>query len=624
MEQFLPLAFHQLLHRDAGPAGHDPGDLLVGDAVPQQAGLFLVGGQLFFGFQLFLELRQTAVLQLGGLVQVVFTLGLLDGGVGLLDLLTQGLDLADGVLLILPLGLHLLELVLQLGQLFLDVLQAALAQGVGLLLQAHLLNLQLGDLVGHVVHLAGHALHLGLDHGTGLIHQVDGLVGQEAVGDVPVTEGGCRNQGAVVDLDAVEHFVPLFQATQDGDGVLHRGLIHLHRLEPALQGGVLLDVLAVLIQGGGADAVQLAPGQHGLQQVACIHGAVGLAGAHDGVQLIDEEDDLALALLDFVQDTLQTFLKLAAVLGAGHQGAHIQAEDGAALQVFGHIAPDNPLGQALGDGGLADAGLADQAGVVLGLTGQDPDHVPDFLVTADDGVQLLLAGQIHQILAVLLQGVVGFLGVIGGDPLVAADRAQHLQEAVLGDAEGPEQFGSVGVGLAQQAQHHMLDADKFILHGLGFPGGSAQDLVGGLGDIDFVRVTARTGHPGQGRQFFSHGGGEAAGIHAHLLEQLGDQAVFLAGDGQQQVLRLQGVVLVLHGQLLGRLDGLDGFLCILIGIHNASLHSPVRLGARGGAVMPETLQGCRPIDERHCHSMRQAANNPAPGTSPAQSGRTVI
>ena len=57
--------------------------------------------------------------------------------------------------------------------------------------------------------------------------------------------------------------------------------------------GILFDVLTVLVQGGGADAVQLAPGQHGLEQVACIHGALGLAGAHNGVQLIDKQNDLA-------------------------------------------------------------------------------------------------------------------------------------------------------------------------------------------------------------------------------------------------------------------------------------------------------------------------------------------
>ena len=127
--------------------------------------------------------------------------------------------------------------------------------------------------------------------------------------------------------------------------------------------------------------------------------------------------------------------------------------------------------------------------------------------------------------------------------------------------------------LAQQAQHQVLDADELVLHGLGLPGGGAQDLVGGLGDIDLVRVAALTGHPGQAGQFFGHGGGKAAGLHVHFLEQLGDQPVFLAGDGQQQVLGLQGVVLVLHGQLLGGLDGLDGLLGILVGIHMLSLQS---------------------------------------------------
>ena len=96
-----------------------------------------------------------------------------------------------------------------------------------------------------------------------------------------------------VDLHPVEHLVPLLQAAEDGDGVLHRGLAHHHRLEPPLQGGVLLDILAVLVEGGGADAVELAPGQHGLEQVAGVHGPLGLARPHDGVELVDEEDDAA-------------------------------------------------------------------------------------------------------------------------------------------------------------------------------------------------------------------------------------------------------------------------------------------------------------------------------------------
>src|ERR671932_106910 len=88
----------------------------------------------------------------------------------------------------------------------------------------------------------------------------------------------------------------------------------------ASQRGVLLDVLAVLVERGGADAVQLAARQRRLQQVGGVHRALRLAGADQGVHLVDEEDDLALGLGHLGQHALQTLLELAAVLRAGDHG----------------------------------------------------------------------------------------------------------------------------------------------------------------------------------------------------------------------------------------------------------------------------------------------------------------
>ena len=79
-----------------------------------------------------------------------------------------------------------------------------------------------------------------------------------------------------------------------------RRLVDHHRLEAALERGVLLDVLAVLVQSRRADAVQLAAGQHRLEHVAGVHRALGGAGADDVVQLVDEEQDAALGGLDLV------------------------------------------------------------------------------------------------------------------------------------------------------------------------------------------------------------------------------------------------------------------------------------------------------------------------------------
>src|SRR4051794_24360086 len=90
--------------------------------------------------------------------------------------------------------------------------------------------------------------------------------------------------------DAVESFVVLAQALEDGDGFRNIGLGNLDRLEAALQGGVLFDVLGVLSRRGGADDLDLAAGQSRLQYVAGVHGAFGGSSADDQVQLVDEDD----------------------------------------------------------------------------------------------------------------------------------------------------------------------------------------------------------------------------------------------------------------------------------------------------------------------------------------------
>ena len=134
-----------------------------------------------------------------------------------------------------------------------------------------------------------------------------------------------------MDGDPVIDLVSLLQSSQDGDRVFHRRFIHHDGLETPFQRGIGLDVFAVFVQGRSTDAVQLASGQHGLQQVARIHGTLGLAGAHDGVELIDEQDDLALALLHLVEHAFESFFKFAPVHGPCDEGAHVQRHDGLLL-----------------------------------------------------------------------------------------------------------------------------------------------------------------------------------------------------------------------------------------------------------------------------------------------------
>src|SRR3989304_9479650 len=129
-------------------------------------------------------------------------------------------------------------------------------------------------------------------------------------------------------------------------------------MKRASRARVLLDMLPVLVQRGGPNAMKLAASQHGLEHVAGIHRAFRCAGADHGVQLVDEKDDLAFRALDFFEHSLEPLFELAPVLGAGHHGAKVEGDDTLLPEAFGHISSNNALGQAFRDGGLAHSRLA--------------------------------------------------------------------------------------------------------------------------------------------------------------------------------------------------------------------------------------------------------------------------
>ena len=343
--------------------------------------------------ELALELGDLAVAQLGGALEVGLALGALGVAVRLLEALLELLDARDRVLLLLPARLHLGRLLAQVGEVALDRLAAGDRRVVLLLLERLALDLELHDAALDLVDLGRHRVDLDAQPRGGLVDQVDRLVGQEAVGDVAVRQRGRGDDRRVLDAHAVVDLVALLQPAQDRDRVLDARLVDEDGLEAALQRGVLLDVLAVLVERGRADRAQLAAGEHRLEQVGGVDGALGGAGADDRVQLVEEEDDAALAVGDLLEDGLEPVLELAAVLGAGDQRADVERDHAPVAQRVGDVAGDDALGEALDDRGLADAGLADQDRVVLGAAREHLDHAPDLVVAADHRVELALLGR---------------------------------------------------------------------------------------------------------------------------------------------------------------------------------------------------------------------------------------
>ena len=183
--------------------------------------------------------------------------------------------------------------------------------------------------------------------------------------------------------------VAVAQAAQDLHRVVDRRLLDAHLLEAALERGVALEVLAVLVERRRADRLQLAARERRLEDRGRVDRALGRARADEIVELVDEEDDVA-PLHDLLHDLLQALLELAAVLRAGDERGEVERVDLLALQELGHLVRGDARGEALDDGGLADARLADQHGVVL-LAAREDLHDPlDLRLAADDRVELAL------------------------------------------------------------------------------------------------------------------------------------------------------------------------------------------------------------------------------------------
>ena len=248
-------------------------------------------------------------------------------------------------------------------------------------------------------------------------------------------------------------FVAVAQALHDADGLLFVRLADGERLEAALEGGVLLDMLAVFVQGGGADDLDLAAAQRGLQDGGGVDGAFGRTRADQGMELVHEQDDVA-RILHFLDALLQALFELAAVLAARDQAGYIEREDTAVAQDVGNLVGCDQLRQALDDRGLAHAGFAQDKRVVLLAAAQDLHHALDFAGTPDHGVQLSFGSLLGQILPELGKDAIACAGACRLETGTACEHGRLAHQVV-------ERRTDLLAGHAQTAQH--LDGGAVVL-----------------------------------------------------------------------------------------------------------------------------------------------------------------
>ena len=283
--------------------------------------------------------------------------------------------------------------------------------------------------------------------------------------------------------------VALADAEQDVDRLLERRLLDHDRLEAALERGVPLDVLAVLVERRRADALELAARERRLEDVGGIDGALGRARTDERVQLVDEQDRV-VGVAQLLDDLLEPLLELAAVLGAGHQRADVEGQDALVEERLGDVAGDDPMGEALGDGGLADAGLADQGRVVLRPSREDLDDPLDLLLAADDGIELSCARGIGEVDPELVdrRGLAGALRLRRrpGGRALRQDADDLVADLVEVDAERLEDAGGDPLALADEAEQQVLRADVVVAEAARLVDGELDDALGARGQPDLA------------------------------------------------------------------------------------------------------------------------------------------
>ena len=332
-------------------------------------------------------------------------------------------------------------------------------------------------------------------------------------------------------------------------------LVHLHHLEAAGEGGVLLDVFLVLGPGGGRDGAQCAARQGPASRLAAspvpaAPPAPTRVWASSMNRMIGGR---ALYVLDHLA---QALLELALHAGAGLQQAHVQ---GAQLDVFQrgrHVAGDDAQGEAFHHRGLAHAGLAGEDRVVLAATHEDVHQLADLVVTADDRVQLAAAGLLGEVDGEALEGFLlahgrwghGAAGIArGGTGVEAVGGGQGVLRGVADDlVEALDQgfhldlVELAGDGAQRVAQARGLEDADHQVGGAHLAFAEHQAAVDPAALHRFLDMGRQVGDRGRATGQAIQGLGDVLGQASRLDVELADDLV------QVGVLQLQDLVEPVH------------------------------------------------------------------------------
>ena len=345
-----------------------------------------------------------------------------------------------------------------------------------------------GALFGHLAQLFFQRAHFFGQHHVAnahararLVNHVNGLVGQETILDVALGQRHRRLQRFVGEVHVMMRLVAVAQAFHNANGLFRGRFGNRKRLEATRQGTVLLKVLAEFFKRGSANNLNLATAQRRLQNSRSVNGTFGGTGTDQRVDLVDEQDNLAV-VLHFLDAFLQALFEFTAKLAARNQRGHVQRDNALATQKIGHLIRHDELGQSFHHGGFAHTRLAQQQRVVLLATRQNLHHALYFFRAADNRVQLAIARFFRKIGAEFLQDAL--LRGLAAKRIVARQHGslphqvmQHATDVVARHAQAAQHVKRRSFAFAHYTQQQVLGGNVALAHLQRFAQGVLQNAL---------------------------------------------------------------------------------------------------------------------------------------------------
>ena len=97
------------------------------------------------------------------------------------------------------------------------------------------------------IQLRRHRIVLNAELARRLINQVDRLVRQEPIGDIPIGQLDGLHDRILCNLNSMVFFIPVAKPLNNADSFIHVRWLNVNRLKPPLQCPIFFDMLAVLI-----------------------------------------------------------------------------------------------------------------------------------------------------------------------------------------------------------------------------------------------------------------------------------------------------------------------------------------------------------------------------------------